>query len=77
MNTSPNLQVQHSQLIRDSIWLNVLNIVMKIRKLHSVPTVSVELAKWNLCSLYLVIRKKRTYVIYLLVITLNYSIKPN
>ena len=32
MNTSPILQVQHSQLAHDSIWLNVINIIMKSRK---------------------------------------------
>ena len=31
MITSSFLQVQHLQLAQDSIWLNVLNIVMKIR----------------------------------------------
>ena len=32
MNTIPILQVQHSQLAQDSIWPNVINIVMKIKK---------------------------------------------
>ena len=31
MSTSTILQVQHPQLAQDSIWLNVLIIVMKIR----------------------------------------------
>ena len=32
LTESPILQVQRSQLVQDSIWLNVINIIMKKKK---------------------------------------------